>query len=133
MAEFSVSLADPRFTRAVTAYQSLRRALHSLGLEDDERLQDALAIIEETLVLGALRASMPHVAERRLHMEAEEQRPEAGGHRSRARRATPAIEGAAGTAARDTADETESGARRRRVRMRAAAGFLESEGEALEG
>jgi hypothetical protein len=64
MADFSASLADPRFTRAVTAYQALTRALTALGLDEDARVQEALDTLEECLVLGALRAWLPRLAAR---------------------------------------------------------------------
>jgi hypothetical protein len=110
--EFSVSLADPRFMRAVTAYQALRRAFHALALDEEVRLQDALAIIEETLVLGALRASVPHLAERGLYIEAEERLPETIGQGSHTEQTAPvisvrAMEVAEAPVAHDIAGEAE--------------------------
>ena len=79
MADFSVSLADPRFTRAVTAYQALARALSALGLEDDVRVQGALTTVEESLVLGALRAWLPRLAARQPPIDVDILLPETNG------------------------------------------------------
>jgi hypothetical protein len=141
MAEFSVSIADPRFTRAVTAYQALRRALSGFGLEEDARLQEALASIEETLVLGTLRATMPHLAARRLQMEPERAPAETPGQGSQAEWISQTVEEAAdpaerfaeGAALREAAGEVEPEAPEVRMRMTAAAAFLERPDESLKG
>jgi hypothetical protein len=79
MADLSVSLADPRFTRAVTAYQSLSRALSALGLEDDARVREALETLEECLVLGALRGWLPRLAARQPPIDVGALLPESRG------------------------------------------------------